>query len=69
MARCGYERHEEEEKHGTHEDLVEEVLDELFLQSPRREQAVEVGAEELCDDVPARREPGRGARGRHVHVF
>ena len=33
------------------QDLVEEVLYELFLERPRREEAVEVGAEELGDEV------------------
>lgn len=33
----------------THQNLVEEVLDELFLQRSRREEAVQVGAEKLGD--------------------
>lgn len=35
----------------TNQDLVEEVLNELLLKRPRREQAVEVSAEELGDEV------------------
>lgn len=33
----------------THEDLVEEVLDELLLERSRGEEAVEIGAEELSN--------------------
>lgn len=33
------------------QDLVEEVLDELLLERPRGEEAMEVGAEELGDEV------------------
>jgi hypothetical protein len=37
----------------TYEDLVEEVLDELLLQRARSQEAVEVGSEELGDEVAA----------------
>lgn len=35
----------------THKDLVEEVLDELLLQRPAGEEAMEVGSQELRDKV------------------
>jgi len=35
----------------THQDLVEEVLDELLLQRSGRQQAVKIGSEELGDKV------------------
>jgi hypothetical protein len=35
----------------TYEDLVEEVLDELLLQRARGQEAVEIGSEELSDEV------------------
>lgn len=37
----------------TYEDLVEEVLDELLLQRARGQEAVEIGSEELSDEVAA----------------
>lgn len=35
----------------TYEDLVEEVLDELLLERAGGEKAVEIGSEELSDEV------------------
>jgi hypothetical protein len=35
----------------TYQNLIEEVLDELFLERSRCEQAVEIGAEEFGDEV------------------
>lgn len=32
-------------------NLVQEVLDELFLEGSRREQSVEIGAKKLCNEV------------------
>jgi hypothetical protein len=37
----------------TYKDLVEEVLDELLLQWARGQEAVEIGSEELSDEVTA----------------
>lgn len=37
----------------SYHDLVQEVLDELRLEWPRREEAVEVSAEEFGDEVAA----------------
>jgi hypothetical protein len=31
--------------------LIEEVLNELFLQRPRGKEAMKIGAEEFCDEV------------------
>lgn len=36
---------------GTHQNLVEEVLNELLLEGPRSEQAVKIGSEEFGDKV------------------
>jgi hypothetical protein len=33
----------------THQNLIEEVLDELFLERSRREESMEIGAEEFGD--------------------
>jgi hypothetical protein len=38
----------------THQNLVEEVLDELLLQRSGGKQAVEIGSEELGDKVAGR---------------
>jgi hypothetical protein len=38
----------------TYEDLVEEVLDKLLLERPGGEQAVQVCAEQLGDEVAIR---------------
>jgi len=35
----------------THQDLVEEVLDELLLERSRGQEAVEIGAQELGDEI------------------
>lgn len=35
----------------TSEDLVEEILDELLLQWTRGEESVQIGSEELSDEV------------------
>lgn len=32
-------------------NLVQEILDELLLQRPRRQQAVEIGAKEFSDEI------------------
>lgn len=37
----------------TYEDLVEEVLDELLLERARSQEAVEIGSEELGDEIAA----------------
>jgi hypothetical protein len=36
---------------GTYQNLVEEVLNELLLQRSRCEQAVEIGSEQLGDEI------------------
>lgn len=48
----------------THEDLVQEVLDELLFERPARQETVEVGTEELGDkvDVFERRDEDVGER-------
>lgn len=38
----------------THQNLVEEVLNELLLQRSGGEQAVQIGSEELGDEVAGR---------------
>jgi hypothetical protein len=38
----------------TYEDLVEEVLDKLLLERPGGEQAVQICAEQLGDEVAGR---------------
>jgi|FreactcultuFSWF8_1027224.scaffolds.fasta_scaffold00132_10 hypothetical protein len=35
----------------THQNLVEEVLDELLLERSRGQEAVEIGAQELGDEI------------------
>lgn len=54
-------------------DLIEEVLDELLFEGAGGEEAVEVGAEELGDEVAGAVLGGRFyvvcGRGRGVHVF
>lgn len=35
----------------TNEDLVKEVLDELLLEGPTRQETVEIGSEKLCNEV------------------
>lgn len=55
-----------------HEDLVEKVLYELLFQRPGGEQSVEVGAEQLCDEVSAAsqsQQMGAVMEAEHVHVF
>jgi hypothetical protein len=34
-----------------HQDLVQEVLDELLLQRPRSQETVQVGSQKLRDEV------------------
>ena len=48
----GAKHHQER---GTHQDLVEEVLDELLLEGARSEQSMQVGSEELGDKIAARK--------------
>ena len=36
---------------GTHQDLVEEVLDELLLQRSGGKQAVEIGSEQFGNEI------------------
>ena len=44
-------------------DLVQEVLDELFLEGPRGQQTMQIGTEEFCDKVA-----GRGQRNSRLAV-
>ena len=56
----------------THENLVQEVLDELLLERSRGEQTVKVGAEEFGDEVAWVVSVGVGKRaggGQSLHVF
>lgn len=60
------------ERRWTHQDLVEEILDELLLEGARGEEAVEVGAEQFGDEIAVRRyKPSVRAQGTHtdVHVL
>ena len=52
------------------EDLVEEVLDELFLERARGEKTVEIGAQKLGDKVArGRSEDEDGRQGMDAHVL
>jgi hypothetical protein len=42
-----------------YEDLVQEVLDELLLERSRREEAMEIGAEQFGDEITVRRTSAR----------
>ena len=39
---------------GAYENLVEEILNELLLEWPRRQQSVKVGTQQLGDEVTGR---------------
>ena len=52
------------------EDLVEEVLDELFLERARGEETVEIGAQKLGDKVAGGRSGDEnGRQGMDAHVL
>ena len=53
----------------TYQNLVQEILDELFLEGSRGEQTVEIGAQEFGDEVADESVWGSGTWGRHIHVF
>jgi hypothetical protein len=54
----------------THEDLVEKVLDELFLERPGREKSVEIRAEEFGHKVSARQVSMQlDGKNAHAHVL
>ena len=38
-------------RHTTHQNLIEEILDELLLQWPGSEQPMKIGSEEFSDEV------------------
>lgn len=42
----------------TYQNLIEEVLNELFLERSGSEQTVEIGSEQLCDEVASQSQPG-----------
>jgi hypothetical protein len=53
---------------GTHQNLVKEVLDELLLQRPGSEQAMEIGPEQLSHEVAGKFSVAKGLAGAELHT-